>query len=132
MGEPEKDAAILGRERAAAAYPYRELIDGGVRLSFGSDIPGEATFDPLYAIHMAVNRESARALTPAEALRAYTLESAYAEFQEHEKGSITQGKLADFVVLSQDITRCNPARIRDTVVERTVVDGVTVYERKVS
>jgi len=128
MGEPEKDEAILGRERAAGAYPYRELIDGGVHLSFGSDIPGEASFDPLYAIHLAVNREAGRALTPLEALRAHTLESAYAEFQEHEKGSITPGKLADFVVLSQDITRCNSARIRDTVVERTVVDGATVFE----
>ena len=129
MATPEKDADILGPERAAEAYPYRRLIDGGVHLSFGSDIPGEATFDPVYAIHMAVNRDEDTRISPLEALKAYTLESAYAEFLESEKGSISTGKLADFAVLDRDITRCAPSEIKETRVELTVVDGAIVYER---
>ena len=129
MADPDKDIGILGEQRAGEAYPYRRLIDGGVHLSFGSDIPGEATFNPVYAIHMAVNRDAKRSITPFEALKAYTLESAYAEFMEHEKGSITKGKLADFAVLDSDITRCDPAVIGDTSVEMTVVNGDIVYER---
>lgn len=129
MATPDKDAKILGERRAALAYPYRMLIDGGVHLSFGSDIPGESTFDPIYAIHMAVNRDAESRITPLEALRAYTLESAYAEFMEEEKGSLRAGKLADFTVLDQDITACAPGKIGDTKVEMTVVGGRVVYRR---
>jgi hypothetical protein len=129
MATPEKDIDILGPERAAEAYPYRRLLDAGVHLSFGSDIPGEATFDPIYAIHMAVNRAEDARITALEALKAYTLESAYAEFLEKDKGSIREGKLADFTVLDRDFTRVDPSAIKDTRVTMTVVDGSVVYER---
>ena len=129
MGSLEKDIAILGDERARRSYPYRSLIDAGVPLAFGSDIPGEATFAPLLGIHLAVNRDSPEAITPLEALRAYTLGSAYAEFRENEKGSIDVGKLADFAVLSDDPTAVDPAKIRDIRVEETFVGGRSVYRR---
>jgi predicted amidohydrolase YtcJ len=128
LATPEKDEIILGRERAEHAYPYRSLIDAGVHLSFGSDIPGESSFDPIHSIHMAANRGGPERITAEEALRCYTLGSAYAEFMEGEKGAVAAGQLADFAVLSQDITKVPAARIKDTVVERTVVGGRTVYE----
>ncbi len=122
-----KDRALLGEERAAGAYPYRSLLDAGIPLSFGSDVPGEATYAPLYGIHLAVSRESPEAITPLEALRAYTLGSAYAEFMEDKKGSIDVGKLADFTILAEDPTSINPAKIRDIEVLGTYVGGRQVY-----
>jgi predicted amidohydrolase YtcJ len=130
LGQPDKDEALLGPERARRAYPYRSLLDAGVRLSFGSDVPGEGHYEPLLAIHWAVNRPSPERITPLEALTCYTLGSAYAEFQESEKGSISPGKLADLAVLSEDPTAVAPERIRDLEVEMTIVGGRVVYERE--
>ena len=127
LGSPEKDERLLGAERARRAYPYRSLLDAGVHLSFGSDIPGEATCDPLFSIHMAVNRPGGERITVLEALRCYTVGSAYAEFMEDKKGMLKEGMLADFVVLSQDITEIPSERIKGTVVEETVVGGRSVY-----
>jgi predicted amidohydrolase YtcJ len=56
LGTPEKEVRLLGTERARRAYPYRSLLDAGVQLSFGSDMPGELSFDPLLGIHYTVNR----------------------------------------------------------------------------
>jgi predicted amidohydrolase YtcJ len=129
LGSPEKDERLLGRERALRAYPYRSLLDAGVRLSFGSDIPGESGCDPIRSIGMAANREGRERITAEEALRCYTVGSAYAEFAEARKGALAPGMLADFVVLSQDITSVPPETIGDTVVEETVVGGKSVYRR---
>jgi predicted amidohydrolase YtcJ len=129
LGSPAKDESLLGRERALAAYPYRSLLDAGARLSFGSDIPGESGCDPLRSIHMAANRESPERITAEEALRCFTLGSAYAEFAEERKGALKAGMLADFAVLSQDIAAVPPERIGDTVVLETVVGGQSVYRR---
>jgi predicted amidohydrolase YtcJ len=129
LGSPEKDVALLGRERALRAYPYRSLIDAGVHLSFGSDIPGESSFDPIGAIHMAVGREGPERIGVEEALRCYTLGSAYAEFAEGRKGALKEGMLADFAVLSQDITAIPQGAIGDTIVLETVVGGKSVYRR---
>lgn len=129
LGTPEKDERILGRERARRAYPYRSLIDAGVRLSFGSDAPGEAVYDPLRLISMAVNRESNECITPEEALRCYTEGGAYAEFAEERKGVLAVGMSADFAVLSDDPTAVPPDRIADIRVEETVVGGKTLYRR---
>ncbi len=129
LGSPEKDVKLLGRERALRAYPYRSLIDGGVKLSFGSDIPGEATSDPLLSIHMAVNRSGPEAITALEAIRCYTRGSAYAEFAEERKGALMPGMLADFVVLSADPTAAPSSAIRDIKVEETWVGGRRVYSR---
>jgi predicted amidohydrolase YtcJ len=129
LGSPEKDERLLGRERALRAYPYRSLLDEGVRLSFGSDIPGESGCDPIRSIHMAANREGPERITAEEALRCYTVGSAYAEFAEDRKGTLKPGMLADFVVLSQDITSVPRETIGDTLVEETVVGGRSVYRR---
>ncbi|MDA8425875.1 MAG: amidohydrolase [Treponema sp.] len=129
LGSPEKDDRLLGPERARRAYPYRSLLDAGVPLSFGSDIPGEATCDPLWHIHMAANRSGPERISALEALRCYTAGSAFAEFMEDDKGALRAGMLADFVVLSQDITGIAPELIKDTVVEETVVGGTSVYRR---
>jgi len=127
LGSPEKDERLLGRERALRAYPFRSLLDAGVRLSFGSDIPGESSCDPIRAIHLAVNRAGPERITAEEALRCYTEGSAYAEFAEDRKGTLAPGKLADFAVISQDITAVPGSRIMDTVVLETVVGGRSVY-----
>jgi len=127
--QPEKDERLLGARRARAAYPYRSLLDAGVHLAFGSDVPGESTFDPLGAIHNVVNRDSPERITVQEALRCYTRGSAYAEFEEGEKGTIEPGRLADLVVLSADPLIVPPATIRKLRVEMTVVGGRIVYER---
>jgi predicted amidohydrolase YtcJ len=68
-------------------------------------------------------------LTVAEAIEAYTMGSAYAEFQEKEKGSITPGKLADMVLLSDDIFSIDPAKIRDVKVLKTMVGGKVVWDQ---
>ena len=129
LATPEKDVDLLGAQRAARAYPYRSLLDAGIPLSFGSDMPGEASFDPLLGIHYTVNRSGVERITPAEALRAYTLGSAYAEFRESEKGSITAGKLADLAILSADPLSVPPESIKDVEVQMTILGGRIVYRR---
>jgi Predicted metal-dependent hydrolase with the TIM-barrel fold len=129
LGSPEKDRAILGRERARRAYPYRSLLDAGVGLSFGSDIPGESGCDPIRSLHMIANREGPESISVMEALRCYTVGSAYAEGAEGRKGALAPGMLADFAVLSRDVTSIPRETIGDTVVEETVVGGRTVYKR---
>ncbi len=130
LGAPAKDQALLGKTRAESAYPHRWLLEEGVPLSFGSDMPGEPTFAPLLGIHYVVNRSGPHRLTPMEALRAYTLGSAYAEFMEEQKGSIAPGKLADLVVLGEDLRSAAPERIRDIPVVMTVTGGKVVYRRQ--
>jgi len=127
MGNPKKDAGLLGDERSRRAYPYRSLLDAGVPLSFGSDMPGEPTYDPLLSISYASSREGPERITPLEALTAYTLGSAYAEREEERKGSIEPGKLADMAVLTDDPLSTPPERIRDIRVAMTVVAGDIVH-----
>jgi len=125
LADPAKDEAILGRDRALACYPHRSLLEAGVPLSFGSDIPGESFFDPLKGLRLVTRREGPERLTPEQGLRAYTQGSAYVEFEEHRKGSLKPGFLADFAVLSADPTTDEGlARAR---VRRTVVGGRTVF-----
>ena len=125
--DSQKDLKILGQKRAAGAYPYRSILRQGIPLSFGSDVPGESRFKPLELIHLAVNRNSDERITAFEALAAYTKGSAHAEFMEQEKGTLTAGKLADCVLLSEDPTRCPPERIQDITVEMTIVGGKIVF-----
>jgi predicted amidohydrolase YtcJ len=127
LGNPAKDEVLLGQDRALRAYPYRSLLDAGVQLSFGSDIPGESSCDAIRSIHMAANREGGERIGAEEALRCYTLGSAYAEFMEGRKGALAPGMLADFLVLSQDLTRVGREKIGDTRIEETVVGGRSVY-----
>lgn len=128
MGNPEKDVSILGSERAQHAYPHRSLLRTGVPLSFGSDIPGEPTVRPLQAVHYVVNREGPEALTVEEAISAYTLGSAYAEFMEREKGTLEVGKLADFVIFREDPITASPEKVEEIAVAETWVDGRKVFD----
>ncbi|MDM7922243.1 MAG: amidohydrolase [Pyrinomonadaceae bacterium] len=100
---------------------YRRMSDANVRLAFGSDAP-MTEFDPMFAIF------ASGTLSLEEGVRAYTLGSAYAEFQETVKGTISKGKLADFVILSDNFFEPAPKRAARPFVLLTVVDGEVVYE----
>ena len=93
-------------------------------------MPGEAGFDPLLGMHYTVNRSEPERISPAEALRDCTPGSAYAEFQESQKGSITVGKLADMAVLSRDPLSAKPQTIKEIQVAMTIVGGKIVYQKE--
>ena len=127
----------LGHERAKYSYAWRSFLDHGAHLAFGTDW-SVAPLNPLLGLYAAVTRATLdgknpdgwipeQKITLPEAVEAYTMGSAYAEFQEKEKGSITPGKLADFVILSDDIFSILPEAIRNVKVETTVVGGKIVY-----
>jgi predicted amidohydrolase YtcJ len=129
----------IGRERCASSYAFRSLLDHGARLAFGSDWP-VAPLDPLAGIDAAVNRRTLDGAHPdgwfteqrisvVEAIRAYTLDAAYANFAEDRLGSITPGKLADLIVLSRDILADDERpRITQARVVMTIMAGRVVYE----
>lgn len=119
----------LGPARAQYVYPFRALLDGGVRVAGASDTPVESP-DVLHAIQCCVTREGfepQQGITAAEAVRMYTLDAAYAQFEDAVKGSITVGKRADLVVLSANPVRVAPEEIRGIRVEHTIVGGRVVY-----
>ena len=110
--------------------PLRDLIRSGAPLAFGSDAT-MVSVNPLLGIAAAAGAaDPKQKLTVEEAVRFYTLGAAYAEFQENEKGVIAVGKLADFVILSDDIFSINPNAIAKTQVLKTIVDGRVVFEAK--
>ncbi|MCS6903729.1 MAG: amidohydrolase family protein, partial [Candidatus Bipolaricaulota bacterium] len=113
----------LGPERDAQIDPHRKVLESGVKLAFGSD---GMPFGPLYGIHCAVHAPHPyQRVSLEEALRAYTLDAAYAGFEERSLGSLEPGKRADFVVLSEDPTHTKG--INEIRVERTYLDGRCVY-----
>jgi predicted amidohydrolase YtcJ len=127
----------IGPVRIKTTYAFRTLLDRGVRLAFGTDW-NVAPLNPMLGLYAAVTRETLDGKNPngwvpeqkiriSEAIEAYTLGSAYAEFQEKEKGSITPGKLADVVLLSDDLLTINPEAIKNVKVEFTMVGGKIVY-----
>ncbi|MBI9098795.1 MAG: amidohydrolase [Spirochaetaceae bacterium] len=124
---PEKDITILGKNRTDKAYPYRSLLDKGIPLSFGSDAPGENTLNPFENIHFAVNRTGPEKISVLEALKCYTSGSAYAEFREKEKGTLSPGMTADFIVLSENPMNIEQNKIKDIIVEQTYLNGVQIY-----
>jgi hypothetical protein len=118
--------ARLGKDGARGLNRLRVMADMGLRLAFGSD---NMPFGPVYGLHCAVNGPNKeQRLEPEEALRAYTLDAAYAGFEEHDKGSLEPGKLADLVVLSGD-PRAKPKDIAKLRVDMTVLDGEVVYRK---
>ncbi len=122
----------LGPERARWTYPFRSLMEAGVRVAGASDAPIEST-DVMRAIDCCVTREGfepQQAITAAQAVRMFTIDAAYAQFEDGVKGSITPGKRADLVVLSDNPVRVAPGHLRCVKVERTIVGGRTVYERE--
>ncbi|MBV8205977.1 MAG: amidohydrolase [Acidobacteria bacterium] len=130
----------IGSERIKNTYAFRTFLDRGVKLALGTDWT-VAPLNPMLTIYAAVTRATLdgknpngwvpeQKITVKEAVEAYTMGSAFAEFQDREKGSITAGKLADMVILSDDIFRIDPNAIRDVQVENTIVGGKVVYTRK--
>ncbi len=107
--------------------PYRSFINSGVKIAFGSDA-SMTDFDPLKGVAAAVNfSDTDEAISVEEAVYLYTMGSAYAEFEENEKGSIEVGKLADLVILSDDIFSMKREDIANAKVLLTIVDGKIVY-----
>ncbi len=113
--------------------PYRSLLETNANVAFGSDssmIPVNP-FDGIYAAVMKENfsdNSKSQSLSVEEAVKFYTIGAAYAEFQEVVKGTISVGKLADFIILSDDIFNIKPEEIRNTKVLTTVMDGKIVYQ----
>ncbi len=129
----------LGWSRSEGAYAWRSLLNTGVVIPNGSDLPVESA-NPLLSFHAFVTRQDAdgypaggwfpaQRTTREEALLSMTLWPAYAAFMEHESGTLTAGKYADFVVLDQDIMTVAPEDILGTHVVMTVLGGKTVYRR---
>jgi predicted amidohydrolase YtcJ len=132
--------ARLGPERAKGAYAWKMMLKHGVRLAFGTDYPVE-TVNPMRGMYACVTRElpdgtpkggwePQEKLTMDDCIRAYTAGSAYAEFEENRKGVLAPKKLADIVVLSNDLTRIPASEILRTEAVLTIVGGRVVYEKK--
>jgi predicted amidohydrolase YtcJ len=130
----------LDEKRLRGTYAFRSLLDAGANLAFGTDWY-VAPLNPMFSVYAAVTRRTfdgknpngwipEQKITVEEAVRAYTVGSAFAEFQETNKGTISVGKLADFVVLSENIFTINPIEIEKVKVLTTVVDGKIVYQSK--
>jgi predicted amidohydrolase YtcJ len=127
----------LGHDRARYSYAWRSFLDHGVRLAFGTDWP-VAPLNPMLGLYAAVTRATLDGKNPngwipeekitlPEAVEAYTMGSAFTEFQENEKGSITPGKLADMVILSGNIFDLKPEAIRNVKAATTIVGGKVIY-----
>jgi predicted amidohydrolase YtcJ len=120
----------LGPERLKKNNPYRKLLDSKIRVAFGSDCGycPPWPINPLFGIWAAIRHPiEESSITLEEAVRCYTLDAAYASFEEDIKGSIETGKLADIAFLSQDLTEVEPEIIKDTEVWMTIVDGNIVW-----
>lgn len=124
-------------KRYTRAYAYRTMQQMGIPLALGSDAPVE-TFDPLRILYAAIQRNDSatpdrapwlpeQSLLPTHALWSYTLGAAYAGGEEHEKGSLTVGKLGDAVVLREDLLAIEPEKIRENGVQATIVGGKVMY-----
>ena len=129
----------IGAERITTTYAFRTLIEKGVRLAIGTDWT-VAPLNPMLTLYAATTRATldgrypdgwvpAQKITIREAVTAYTSGSAFAEFQDGDKGTIARGKLADFVILSDDIFSVPPAHLKDVRVLTTVVGGKVVHQR---
>ena len=128
----------LGEKRVKTAYAYKDLLKRNGKLVLGSDFPVE-DINPIYGFHAAVARQDANdfpadgfqienALTREEALKGMTIWAAFGQFEEQEKGSIEKGKLADFVILDQDIMKAEASTLRGTKVLQTWSGGEKVFE----
>ena len=126
---------FYGEDRLQWMFAQRSFLDSGVTATGATDYP-PGPFEPLMGIQSCVTRTDStgrvwgpdQKVSVAEALKIYTINGAYASFEEHTKGSIEIGKLADLVVLGADPNQVDPLTIKDIPVERTIVGGVTVYE----
>jgi len=132
--------ARLGPERSKGAYAWNSMLQRGVRLAFGTDYPVEP-INPMRGLYACVTRELPEGGPPGgwepqekisldECIRAYTVGSAYAEFEGGTKGEIAPGQFADIVVLCADVTKASPPQILRTAVLETFVGGRLVYRKQ--
>lgn len=130
---------VIGADRSSRTYAFRSLLDRGAKLAFGSDW-FVAPPDPIMGIYAAVTRRTLdearpqgwvpeQKITVEEALRAYTVGSAYASFEEGVKGSLEPGKVADLAIIDRDLTQIPPETIREAKVVLTIVGGKIVFDR---
>jgi predicted amidohydrolase YtcJ len=134
----------IGHERSKGAYAFKSIASSGAILSFGTDWPGtsasEYPINPMLGLYAAVTRQTTNGkpdggwfpderISMADAIRAYTYNTAYANFEEKIKGSIEVGKLADLTVLSKNLLRIPPKEILTAEVVYTIVNGRIVYQR---
>jgi len=135
----------IGHERCKGAYAFKSLLENNVTLSFGSDWPGTSVAEyrvhPKYLIHAAINRTTIKSkpeggwfpeqkISVHEALKAYTINNAYAAFEDHLRGSIEKGKLADIVVCDKNLLKINPKDILKINIVMTIVDGKIVFSEE--
>jgi len=133
----DKLLAPFGEERLERMFAARTFLDNGIKVAAHSDHPC-APYPPLMAIHALVNRTTkagkpigrSQMVNVTEAIRLYTINSAYQSFDEDHLGSIEEGKLADFVVLGRDILTIPKEEIKDIPIDATIVNGKIVYKRK--
>ncbi len=133
---------VLGDRRIKSFHPYKSLFDAGIKVNGGSDhmVKFESyaainPYNPFLAMWSVITRTSERgsiivseeAITREQALRMYTINNAYASFEENLKGSIEPGKLADLVVISEDFLNCPAEKIKSIEAEMTMVGGKIVY-----
>ena len=129
----------IGPERIKYTYPFKTFLENDIILCFGSDWP-VAPLNAIKGIYAAVTRRTLDDKNPGgwipeqkisveDAVKCYTINNAYAAFEENIKGSIENGKLADLVVLSDDIFKISPENIKDVKVDMTICDGEIIYTR---
>ncbi len=129
----------IGPERIKYTYPFKSFLDAGVKMCFGTDWY-VAPLNPLLGLYAAVTRRTLDEKNPngwvpeqkisiEDAIKCYTINSSYASFEENIKGSIEVGKLADLIVLSDDILTIDPVKIKDAQVEMTVFNGKIIYQK---
>lgn len=128
----------LGMRRSEeGAYVWRSLVDSGAIVTNGTDAPVEDV-DPIASFYATVTRRLTdevtffpkQVLTREQAIRSYTIDNAYAAFEENIKGSLVPGKLADIVVLSNDLIQCDINEIKKTRVEMTIIEGRIAFQAK--
>ncbi len=134
----------IGHERCKGAYAFKSLLDNGTMLSFGSDWPGTSAAEyhmhPKYLIYAAVSRQTLNGMpeegwfpeeriSVEECLKAYTINNAYAAFEDDIRGSLVEGKLADITVFDRNLLEIPAAEILETEVLYTIIDGRVIFER---
>lgn len=129
----------IGNERAETSYKWKTLFDMGITAALGTDCPVES-LNPFENIYCAVNRQDLdgkpeggwfpdQKITVKEAVKGYTINSAYASYDENNKGTIEVDKYADMIMISEDIFEIDPQNIKDIKCQMTIVDGKIVYKR---
>jgi predicted amidohydrolase YtcJ len=134
FGSAWEDA--LGEEYMTRFMPLKTMLDKGIHLAFGCDVPATALIDPKWALIGATSRMTydmtpinpEESISMRDALRAHTMGSAYAAFEENTRGSIEPGKTADMVVWSEDLYSASLRQLANVRVEATIVEGEVAYK----